>query len=220
MRYNFALRTKHKRLNDQRNFGSKRAGQNTSAGSYRLDPSSYRWSPYSTDSPQIRQRRVRISMSREVRTANALLALQAGGQNLGALNNHQQAPAGAIVSVTNTSAVAGGQLPNNQSPQSGTEQQTLGQASTPTQKPPELVSPNDMSQLIFAMTQLLNQNAQILNAPRESHAQGMTHYNILPDLSHNISNFDGLSGASEARVWLKQLESTVTLHRWTEAVAF
>lgn len=45
-------------------------------------------------------------------------------------------------------------------------------------------------------------------------------YSVLPDLSHNIDKFDGLSGASSARVWLKQLKSTATLHRWTEQVAF
>ena len=39
-------------------------------------------------------------------------------------------------------------------------------------------------------------------------------------LSHNIGDFTGLEVAVEAKVWLKQLEYTATLHRWTEAVAF
>ena len=84
-------------------------------------------------------------------------------------------------------------------------------------QPPQ--AQGDVAQLIQAMTALMNQNATLIqnsNAQR----QGVLHYNVLPDLSHNIADFDGLSGATSARVWIKQLESTVTLHRWTEAVAF
>ena len=40
------------------------------------------------------------------------------------------------------------------------------------------------------------------------------------DLSHNIDNFTGLEVVVKAKAWLKQLESTATLHRWTEDVAF
>lgn len=48
----------------------------------------------------------------------------------------------------------------------------------------------------------------------------MQNCSLVLDLSRNISEFDGLSGAANARVWLKQLESTVKLHRWTEPIAF
>lgn len=59
------------------------------------------------------------------------------------------------------------------------------------------------------------QNSQILNS--QTQAQ---HYNVLPDMSHNLPEFDGISGPTAARVWLEQLKSTATLHRWTEAIAF
>ena len=71
------------------------------------------------------------------------------------------------------------------------------------------------------MTALLQQNAALLErVNNQPQTQGTFHYNVLPDLSHNIGDFDGLSGATSAKIWLSQLESTSLLHRWTEAVSF
>ena len=84
------------------------------------------------------------------------------------------------------------------------------------QQPPTQAT--DMPQLIAAMTQLMQQNAKLMGMV--SQGQGNQLFNILPDLSHNIADFDGLSGAANAKIWLQQLESTATLHKWTEAVAF
>lgn len=81
--------------------------------------------------------------------------------------------------------------------------------------------PNETTQLLSVMTALLNQNAELIRTVSNNLRSTDTHhYNILPDLSHNIQDFDGLSGPSSATVWIRQLESTATLHRWTEAVAF
>lgn len=93
--------------------------------------------------------------------------------------------------------------------------------------PPRSAAPNasvDINQLISTMTALMQQNMTLMNrvsAQQESVKREPTyHYNVLPDLSHNIPMFDGISGASSAKIWLKQLESTATLHCWTEAIAF
>lgn len=72
-----------------------------------------------------------------------------------------------------------------------------------------------MELLAGSMTALLNQNLQ-----NNNQAQNTTQYSILPDLSHNIEEFNGLADFASSYAWLKQLESTVTLHNWTEAVAF
>lgn len=52
------------------------------------------------------------------------------------------------------------------------------------------------------------------------HSTPTQFYSVLLDLSHNIQEFDGLSGSASTKIWILQLESTATLHRWTEAVAF
>lgn len=60
-----------------------------------------------------------------------------------------------------------------------------------------------MTQLLAAMTALMQQNA-VLQQQMVNQAQptGMQ-YNILPDLLHNIFNFDGLSGAATDKAWLQ-----------------
>ena len=78
----------------------------------------------------------------------------------------------------------------------------------------------DINQLITAMTALMQQNTILVETVNRNQNQGIQNYNVLPDLSHNIADFDGLSGAAEAKVWLKQLESSATLLRWTEPIAF
>ncbi|XP_043472429.1 uncharacterized protein LOC122505073 [Leptopilina heterotoma] len=88
--------------------------------------------------------------------------------------------------------------------------------------PPTPQVASEMQQLITAMTNLMQQNATMMNAVNKNMAQQQPQqlYNVLPDLSHNMSDFDGLAGPSNAKVWLKQLESTANLHRWTHAIAF
>ena len=44
------------------------------------------------------------------------------------------------------------------------------------------------------------------------------HYNILPDLSKNIEDFDATGSSSDAKNWLRSIESMGTLHRWTPAI--
>ncbi|XP_014215209.1 uncharacterized protein LOC106644286 [Copidosoma floridanum] len=76
---------------------------------------------------------------------------------------------------------------------------------------------DNMAALVQALTDVMRQNALILD---NAQANQNRNYSVLPDLSHNIAEFDGLTGPGHARAWLKQLESTATLHKWTEAVAF
>ena len=77
----------------------------------------------------------------------------------------------------------------------------------------------DISQLLIMMNNLMAQNTAILQRS-SNHVQPTQHFSVLPDLTHNIPKFDGLSSAASAKLWLHQLESTAILHRWTEAIAF
>lgn len=82
---------------------------------------------------------------------------------------------------------------------------------------------NDKNQMMYMMNQMIQQNATLVAAIQRQTAvpqppQPM--FNVLPDLSHNIAEFDGLSGPANANVWIKQLETTANLHRWTYAIAF
>lgn len=89
--------------------------------------------------------------------------------------------------------------------------------------PATLQTAGEIQQLILAMTTLMQQNAAMMAVVNQNMAQQQQPqqlYNVLPDLSHNIADFDGLSGPSNAKAWLKQLESTANLHRWTQAIAF
>ena len=84
------------------------------------------------------------------------------------------------------------------------------------QQPP--AAQPDLAQVMAAMTVLLQQNAQMIAST--NNARGTATYHVMPDMSHNLGQFDGLSGVTTARTWLRQLESSAVLHRWTNAVAF
>ncbi|KAK8775362.1 hypothetical protein V5799_031293 [Amblyomma americanum] len=47
-------------------------------------------------------------------------------------------------------------------------------------------------------------------------AAATTTYQVMPDLSKNISDFDGSGDAASAKEWLGNLQTTATLHRWPE----
>lgn len=103
--------------------------------------------------------------------------------------------------------IAGNQVPHIQNP-------GLQQA------PQMVVPPDQMTQLLAAMTALMQQNVVLQQQTANQAQLKRMQYNILIDLSHNIGDFDGLSGAASARTWIHQLESIATLHNWTEAIAF
>ena len=92
--------------------------------------------------------------------------------------------------------------------------------STPPNTVPAPSSSNEFNLLLTVVTELLRQNATLVERVNTNQGVPTNYYNVLPDLSHNIEKFDGLRGASTARAWIKQLESTATMHRLTEAVAF
>ncbi|KAG0414376.1 hypothetical protein HPB47_008461 [Ixodes persulcatus] len=43
---------------------------------------------------------------------------------------------------------------------------------------------------------------------------GVATFQVMPDLSKNISNFDGSEDAAAARDWIENLKRTATLHKW------
>lgn len=55
------------------------------------------------------------------------------------------------------------------------------------------------------MAQDMHQNAASVAAVQQPPAAPHQLYNVLSDLSHNIAEFDGLSGPGNVSVWLKQL---------------
>ena len=87
------------------------------------------------------------------------------------------------------------------------------------QQPPNIPTNMDpMQQLSQAMAALMESTRAIQNSMASGQQQQV--YNVLLDISHNIKDFDGIEGHAAARAWIKQLESTAVLHRWTEAIAF
>ncbi|XP_040074772.1 uncharacterized protein LOC120846931 [Ixodes scapularis] len=46
---------------------------------------------------------------------------------------------------------------------------------------------------------------------------GVPTFQVMPDLSKNISNFDGGEDAAAARDWMENLKRTATLHKWPTA---
>lgn len=85
---------------------------------------------------------------------------------------------------------------------------------------PQAVQQDSVTQLFGIIAELMQQNSTIMKKLTADNNRESFHYNVLPDLSHNIDDFTGLEGPAEAKSWLSQLETTATLHRWTEAVAF
>ena len=82
---------------------------------------------------------------------------------------------------------------------------------------------SDMAQLMVGMMQLMNQNVHLIqtavqnNNVQNNETQNFQ-FSVLPDLTHNIAEFNDLESAASARIWLTQLESTETFHHWKHAV--
>ncbi|XP_018566986.2 uncharacterized protein LOC108907688 [Anoplophora glabripennis] len=45
-------------------------------------------------------------------------------------------------------------------------------------------------------------------------------FHVMPDFSKTIEDFTGESGPQDAKLWLKQLETTANLHSWPQAFVF
>lgn len=83
----------------------------------------------------------------------------------------------------------------------GSEQPYLPHPVNPPQPTQE---PSEMTQLLTVLTRLLEQNATLVE--RSNTPKPPTHYyNVLPDLSHNIPKFDGLS----IGLWSRELSTAV-----------
>lgn len=87
------------------------------------------------------------------------------------------------------------------------------------QQPPNMPANMDtVQQLSQAMAALMESTNAIQNSMASGQQQQL--YNVLPDISHNIKDLDGIEDHTAARACIKQLESTAVMHRWMEAIAF
>uniref|UniRef100_A0ABD2VZA1 RNA-directed DNA polymerase n=1 Tax=Trichogramma kaykai TaxID=54128 RepID=A0ABD2VZA1_9HYME len=80
----------------------------------------------------------------------------------------------------------------------------------------------DPANFMASLKTIIEQNAVLMQGVLQQQKQqsATVQYGVLPDLSHNIRDFDGLESSADALAWLRQLESTASLHKWTEAIAF
>lgn len=90
--------------------------------------------------------------------------------------------------------------------------------------------PENTTSLHNLISGLLQQNAVMLNMLQQQQAcyqipipkreNEILNYNIMPDLSKSIDYFDGEKGPAQASTWLKQIDTTATLHSWPEPFIF
>lgn len=87
----------------------------------------------------------------------------------------------------------------------------------------------DMTQMLHAVTALVQQNAQVMamlatsmsrSQTPASEASGIQNYNVMPDLSKTIDDFDGEKGPVEAEEWLRQVRNAAQLHNWPAAFTY
>ncbi|KAK8775719.1 hypothetical protein V5799_030936, partial [Amblyomma americanum] len=82
------------------------------------------------------------------------------------------------------------------------------------------ISVSDFLSAMREKDRLLASLLERLALPASSGAPGVaaatTTYQVMPDLSKNISDFDGSGDAASAKEWLGNLQTTATLHRWPE----
>ncbi|KAK9717204.1 Retrotransposon gag protein [Popillia japonica] len=79
-----------------------------------------------------------------------------------------------------------------------------------------------IDQLVTTIQSLLQQNTQMLqmlqlNSPNSNE---VPNFNVMPDLSKTIDDFDGEKGPSNAKLWLQKVINTATLHKWPDAFTY
>jgi len=70
----------------------------------------------------------------------------------------------------------------------------------------------------------------MLEMLRINHHQGPTQipknentipsFNVMPDLSKSIDLYNGEQGPRSASIWLRQIQTTATLHQWPDVITF
>ncbi|KAJ8945525.1 hypothetical protein NQ317_005406 [Molorchus minor] len=96
----------------------------------------------------------------------------------------------------------------------------------------------DFNRMMETITALMTQNSIMLNMIQQRQQSENMHdirlnsgnnnandeqvknFHIMPDLSKTIEDFTGEKGPYDAKLWLKQLETTAKLHSWPEAFLF
>lgn len=75
------------------------------------------------------------------------------------------------------------------------------------------LAPTDLSAILGTMTQVLQQNATLLQQSQRTN----TNFHVMPDLSKAVGDFDGEGTPQDAKFWLKQLETTAQMNQWPES---
>lgn len=83
---------------------------------------------------------------------------------------------------------------------------------------------NNVDRLVNTIQALVSQNTEMLRMLQLNNSQqagnDVQNFNIMPDLSKTIEQFDGEKGPANAKLWLQQLENTALLHHWPDAFTY
>ena len=68
-----------------------------------------------------------------------------------------------------------------------------------------------------ALLQLCNRTLTEQQIVESAKSQPITNYQIMPDITQNIEDFNGEVGTRKAKEWLQSLDSMQILHRWPDS---
>ncbi|KAL1472586.1 hypothetical protein MTO96_039233 [Rhipicephalus appendiculatus] len=81
----------------------------------------------------------------------------------------------------------------------------------------DTITARDLLQILQEKDRLLSTLLERLTVAGAARPQPAPTFQVIPDLSHNISAFDGSEDAPSAREWIDNIRRTSNLHRWPAA---
>ncbi|KAL1427098.1 hypothetical protein MTO96_017754 [Rhipicephalus appendiculatus] len=81
----------------------------------------------------------------------------------------------------------------------------------------DTITARDLLQVLQEKDRLLSTLLQRLTVAGAAQPQPAPTFQVIPDLSHNISPFDGSEDAPSAREWIDNIRRTSNLHGWPAA---
>lgn len=79
-------------------------------------------------------------------------------------------------------------------------------------------SEKTLNTVLETLAGVMNQNNELIKMMQVSGQN--KNFTIIPDLSKNVSDFDGEQGHHEAELWLEQVENTARIHQWPDAFTY
>lgn len=74
-----------------------------------------------------------------------------------------------------------------------------------------------MLQMLQSQQQLQTSPPHLTSVEETNHVRN---FNVMPDLTKSMEDFDGEGGPGIANLWLKQMETTAQLHAWPDTFTF